>query len=555
MHTVHAAMMANSLCALKYLSNNDTELINSTNPIPIRYLHVSKNRENIRKIKKRLDSAVEIYKENNEYTSNKESVNNNGVEYTWNIINTYTNQLDIDSTNLQIWNTNLDKYVEEYKKHTGSDIKDDMNTWREYMPQIYKSIYFGINNNILSEYSIDSGLFPQNKEYKFSDLPIFTADISKYYHVLKKDFKKIMELSQRLSCTDHKKHNYKHSSIDEYMATRFMRLTHPVHIFKRFNFSDITQYNSPREYIEKELLYNVELWYMKLISGMNKTKANQRKFLGYIFYVLEEFLVSQVTVSDLEEKLLFVFSDTYKAPSNINNYTENIQLQRLLAWRLTNTAFILQIEGLFKMMEEIWEVESSNSASLRKYINDYRDRYIKTDHVYFKKMYLLISMIKHKLKVTYIKDLYAGPVKIINKGVLYLSCQMLNLIYYSSLCEDSIISINQEYISNHIYYDPDKLNEDVAKYATCVWKTAKIMKKYLNISDEDLRESPMDYSNKVLKKIIMLEAETKPSADKINQSNNSESTENSAITSIYSKFCLFITVGIHTALRALSIKN
>ncbi|EIJ94263.1 uncharacterized protein NEPG_00930 [Nematocida parisii ERTm1] len=132
---------------------------------------------------------------------------------------------------------------------------------------------------------------------------------------------------------------------------------------------------------------------------------------------------------------------------------------------------------------------------------------------------------------------------------------MLNLIYYSSSCEDSSISINQEYISENIYYGPDKLNEVATKYATCVWKTAKIMEKYLNMPEEDLRTRHVDYSHKVLKNIIMLEVETKAPSDEINKSNNSESTENSVITSVYSRFCLFIIVGIHMALRALSIKN
>ncbi|KAI5156604.1 hypothetical protein NEPAR06_2207 [Nematocida parisii] len=182
-----------------------------------------------------------------------------------------------------MWDINHNNYMEEYKKHTGSEIKDDMDRWRERMPDIYKSIYCVINNNVLFEYFIDSGLFSQNEQYKFSGLPIFTADISKYYHALKKDFKSIMELSQRLRRINHKKHDYTNSSIDEYMATSIMRPTQPVHIFRRFNFFDIMQYNSPGEYIEKELLYSVELWYMKLINGMSKTKMNQKKSLGIFF--------------------------------------------------------------------------------------------------------------------------------------------------------------------------------------------------------------------------------------------------------------------------------
>ncbi|EIJ89538.1 hypothetical protein NEQG_00308 [Nematocida parisii ERTm3] len=79
MITIHAAMMAHSLRTLKYLSDKDSGFINSANPVPTRYMHLSQNSQNIRKIKRKLDSAVEMNKEGVERTSNKESVNNNGV--------------------------------------------------------------------------------------------------------------------------------------------------------------------------------------------------------------------------------------------------------------------------------------------------------------------------------------------------------------------------------------------------------------------------------------------------------------------------------------------
>ncbi|KAI5183450.1 hypothetical protein NEIRO03_1045, partial [Nematocida sp. AWRm78] len=179
--------------------------------------------------------------------------------------------------------------------------------------------------------------------------------------------------------------------------------------------------------------------------------------------------------------------------------------------------------------------------------------YIQQKNGYFKKINDLIMLVKHKLTITDALYLDKEKVEMISVSTRYLACQMLNLLYYFILFDDSEVFVNKYFIAKNIDENYEEFNRALARYAHYVWKSSLYMESYLNISKEDRDTYDIEYLYRMLKKLSI--SNTNDIKRITPNDVYLEDIVNTGSRFIYHKTMTFILICVQAVLSFLPISN
>ncbi|KAI5126407.1 hypothetical protein NEPAR08_0477 [Nematocida parisii] len=472
---------------------------------------IAEQEENIRYVENALSKANKIYGESTEQIPDNAYTAERDIEDDWDDFQYNVDRLELNHNS---FNNLINRYIEEYKKQTGSEIYKDFRLWRTKSRQPYINIYQLIDNKELSKYVSDSLKKDKEETHKLLDFPILSPNIGRYYKPVIEDLEKIIKLSSP-SMADKTIASVlsRNTEIDPTtMAKCFLSFTQSPDVYRRFDFKEMLSYKTNDEYISNRWTLGTEEGMKDFIKAVHHDRREIGGFAGVNFVQISQTLKAQKEFKTIMEEFKSNNNNSNKkiddsTPVNrLSSDTVNT-IQQVIGWRLTNTGFIMQIEDLIGLIEEMIKTNSNYTRNAKIYIKNYRDEYITSDGNYFDAMNAFIADTKEKIQTVKELNFNADHLLVINKAVSYLAKHSLALLHRINM--DSFMSENKlnEYKSlNSIPYN---IKQTLIQSAKESWNSANLIIKYINVTEEERNQSSREYKNNLIKKLAAL-SQTRP---------------------------------------------
>ncbi|KAI5166949.1 hypothetical protein NEIRO02_1554 [Nematocida sp. AWRm79] len=462
---------------------------------------IAEQEENIRYVENMLIKANKIYGESTEQISGNADTAERDIEDDWDDFQYNVNLLSLNHTS---FGNLINRYIEEYKIQTDSEIYIDLPQWRAESNRAYKNIYQVLNKKELSEYVFGR---PKEENHKLSDFPILSPNIGRYYEPVIEDLEKIIKLSFP-SKTNEKIRNAlsRDTEIDPTtMAKCFLAFTQSPDIYRKLEFKEMLSYKTNDEYISSRWTLDTEEGMKDFIKAVHQDRKEIGGFIGMNFVQISQTLKAQKKFKNIMEGFKpnnnnkeVIDGDT--PVNSLSSDTVNI-IQQVIGWRLTNTGFIIQLEDLINLIEEMIKYKGKYLRNVKTYVKKYKDGYI-TDHDdYFERIKAFITDTKEQIQRVDELNFDVNHLLVINEAANYLTKHSLALLYRTSM--DPSISEKElnEYKSLNI--TPHNIKNTLIQSAKGSWDTANLIKKYINITEKERNQSSQEYKNNLIKKLAV----------------------------------------------------